>query len=154
MASGVVDQTLDDVIGLGPPGAAIGVDRYGVGINALDAHDGGWRAVAARQHRGAGHGRNEGAEIREIGAEIGGGFDLEREEVEIAVEREARAGDVVAAMRVGEKGFAALAGPFHRAPELLRRVQHQPLLGIEKQLHAETAAHVGRHHAECGSPAA
>ena len=51
-------------------------------------------------------------------------------------------------MRVGEKGFAALAGPFDRNPQLARRVQHQPLLGIEEQLHAETAAHVGRHHAE------
>jgi len=52
-------------------------------------------------------------------------------------------GDMVAAMRIGEKGLGPIAGPFDRTPDLLRRPDHHRLFGIDENLRAETAADVG-----------
>ena len=57
-------------------------------------------------------------------------------------------GDVVAAMRVGEEGLGAVAGPFHRAPDLLGGPDADRLLGIDEDLGAEAAADIGRDHAQ------
>ena len=50
-----IDQPLDHVGGFRPAGAAIGVDRHGVGVDAAQAHVTGGNVVDARQHAGADH---------------------------------------------------------------------------------------------------
>ena len=57
-------------------------------------------------------------------------------------------GDVIAAMRVGEKRFGAVRDPFHRPADPLRRPQRHDLLGVDENLRAEAAADVGRDHAQ------
>ena len=72
---------------------------------------------------------------------------VEREEAALVVERQPRGGDVVAAMAVAEKMFGAIANPFHRLAQPLGRDRGQRIFAIGKQLGAEAAADIGRHHA-------
>ena len=53
-------------------------------------------------------------------------------------------GDVVAAVRVGQEGLGAVAGPFHRAADLLGGPDADRLLGVDEDLRAEAAADVRR----------
>ena len=55
-------------------------------------------------------------------------------------------GDMVAALRVGLEGLAAIGDPFHRPLQFARRPGHQPFLGIDDLLAAEAAADIGRHY--------
>jgi hypothetical protein len=55
---------------------------------------------------------------------------------------------MVACLVIGQKDLAALGGPFDRAAELARKPEHERLLGIERTLCAEAAAHIGRHHTQ------
>ena len=73
--------------------------------------------------------------------------DVEREEAAIAVERKLRRRDVVAALRIAEKMLAAVGDPFHRPPELPRGEGRERIFAIGKELGAEAAADIGRHHA-------
>ena len=70
----------------------------------------------------------------------------ERQKAQFLVECQFEPRHVVAAVGVGHEGVGALGGPFDRAAELLRRPQHQDVLGVQKQLHAEPAADVAGHH--------
>ena len=71
-----------------------------------------------------------------------------REDLAFGVERHLGVGDVIAAMRVGEKRFGAIRDPFHRPADALRRPQRHDLFGIDENLRAEAAADVGRDHAQ------
>ena len=79
--------------------------------------------VAGRKRIGAGEhadivGRRTGAAVGGvIGADIGVVAHAEGEELAILVERELGLGDVVAAMLVGQEGFAAVRHPLHRPAE-------------------------------------
>ena len=55
---------------------------------------------------------------------------------------------VVAPMRVGKERLAAVADPFHRPADALRRPQRHHLFGIDEDLGPEAAADVGRDHAQ------
>ena len=66
----------------------------------------------------------------------------------VVVERHFGMGDMIAAVRVGQERFRAVAGPFHRPADLLRRPEADHLLGIDEDLRAEAAADVGRDHAQ------
>ncbi len=61
----------------------------------------------------------------------------------VALEREARSRHQVAAGIIGEKGFRAVVGPFHRPADALARPQNGGLLGIKIVAKAETAADIG-----------
>jgi len=65
----------------------------------------------------------------------------------LPVEGKLRPGDVVAAVRIRNEGFAAICGPFDRAVDLFRRPGAHHVLGVEVDLRAEAAAYVGRDHA-------
>ncbi len=144
-----VDQPLDQVVALRPPGAAIGVDRHGVGEHADDVGVDRLEAVDAGQHAGARHGRDRPARRstdrrpcwRRCGCAAPGTCRRRRAPV-------SPSGDVVAALRVGQERLAALRRPFHRAAELARGVAGQHVLGIQEQLHAEAAADIRRDDAE------
>ena len=69
---------------------------------------------------------------------------LQADDVGVLVERHLDVGDVIAAMRVGDEGFGALGGPFHRPVDLLRRPGDERFLGVVVDLRAEAAADVGR----------
>ena len=47
-----------------------------------------------------------------------------------------------------QERLAAVRCPFHRPPELARRIAGQHVLGVEKRLHPEAAADIGRDDAE------
>ena len=49
-------------------------------------------------------------------------------------------------MVIARHGLAPLRHPLDRAPERVRREQHQRILWIDPELDPECAAHVGRHH--------
>jgi hypothetical protein len=119
LARGKIHQALDHVGRLGPPGAAIGVDRYGVGERAAHADMAERNVVEARRHAGADK-RNERRIERKIGAHVSDEIDVESEKAALRVERELRPGEVVAALRITEKVLAAVRNPLHRPPEASR----------------------------------
>ena len=69
---------------------------------------------------------------------------LQREEPAVLVHRHLAVDDIVAALRVGEEVLGAVARPFHRPAEALRRLQHQCVLPIDEYLRAEAAADIRR----------
>ena len=148
LARADLDQPLDHEGRLGPPGAAIGIDRHGVGVDRVDLAVDRRNVVLARQQRRVEIGRHRRREGRHIGAEIGDGLDLEPGDLAVIAERHLGVGDMVAAMRVGQERLGAVAGPFHRAADLLRGPQADDLFGIDENLRAEAAADVGRDDAQ------
>src|SRR3546814_21003975 len=106
-----------------------------------------FRSILARQQRRVEIGRYRGGEGREVGAEIGCRADPEAQEFAVLVQRQLHMAEMVAAMGVGEEGFAALRRPFDRAPNLLGVPAADGFLGIAEALRAEAAADIGRHHA-------
>ena len=76
------------------------------------------------------------------------GLYPQAQDLVVLVEGHLGMGDVVTAMRVGEEGFGAVAGPLHGAADLLRGPQRHHLFGIDVDLRTEAAADVGRDHAQ------
>ena len=143
-----LDQALDHEGRLGPAGAAIGIDRRGVGVDAVDLAVDGGDVVLARQQRRVEIGRHRGGEGREIAAEVGLGLGPQRQDLAVGVEGQLGRRRVIAAVRVGEEGFGALGHPLHGPADLARGPQAHGLLGVDEDLGAEAAADVGRDHAQ------
>ena len=78
---------------------------------------------------------------------VAGRLDAHREELAVLVERELGVRHVIAAVRVGQERFAALARPLDRAVDALARPDDRGLFGVQEDLRAEAAADVGRDHA-------
>ena len=146
LARRLLDDALDDVGRLGPTGAAVGVDRRGVGEHRLDLGVDRRRLVLAGEQGRVEDRRHRRGEGREVGAHVGDRLDAQREEVALRVERQLGRGDVVAAVRVGEERLAALGGPLDRPADPLARPDQGDVLGVEEDLRAEAAADVGRDH--------
>ena len=142
-----VDEPLEHENRLGPAGAAVGNRRRGVGQHGARAHVRRGNAVHAGHDRGALGQRHVRSRIRAGVAQV---RRAQREEIALRVERELRAHRQVAALVVGKKRLAALAGPFHRAAEALRRPRDQRELRKETVACAEVAAGVVRDHAHRG----
>ena len=136
----------EQIARFGPARAAIGVDRRGVGVDSDDFRVDRRDVVLARQQRRVEIGRHCGGEQRHVGAEIGVGFYPQGQDLVVLVERHLRLRDMVAAMRIGEEGFRAIAGPFHRATYLLGGPQRHHFFRIDVDLGAETAADIRRHY--------
>ena len=139
---GGLDHALHDVGRLRPPRAAIGVGGRGVGDDAVHQIVNGRKAVDAAHDAAACEGLDRGAELRLIGAEVGPGLHAQRQDHAVFVQRDLRIGLHRAAGRVGLEGIAALAGPLHRPPKGARRMQDEAVFGVDKALHAETAADI------------
>ena len=146
-ARGNVDQPLDDISRLGTAGAAIGVDRNGVGVDAAHADMAGRDIVDARRQPGA-EIRNVRRELRQVGAHVGDEIDVEREEAMLAVERQPRRRKVVAALRIAEEMLGAIRDPRHRLAQAHGGDGGERIFAIAEQLGAEAAADIGRHHAQ------
>ncbi len=138
-----IDAALNQIVRLGLAGAAIGIDRRRVGEHAAglkgDQRDVIDAAHGAR-HRHCRHGRRH---RRDMGAQIGEDFCVEREKAAIAVERQASPDQAVTAMGGAGEILAAIPDPRDRAAEAARRPQHQHPFRIEHVLHPEAAADVG-----------
>ena len=139
-----LDAALDDVVGLGLAGAAIGVDRHGVGEGAAHVDRDRRDVVDAAMRRRGGDRRGARAVGRQIGAEVGDHRDVERQEAAVA----SRPSLALAAMSrpcaPATNSSVAVGQPAHRPAELARRPQQQDPFGIEEVLHAEAAADIGR----------
>ena len=70
------------------------------------------------------------------------------ENLAVGVERHLGVGDVIAAVRVGEKRLRAVGDPFHRPADALRRPKRHDFFGIDENLRAEAAADIRRDHAQ------
>ena len=136
-------RPFQQVCGLRPARAAIGIDRHGVGIDrahiGVDRRNG----VLARQQRRIEIGRDGRREQRHVGAEIGDGIDLQRRDPVVGVEGHLDLGNMIAAMGVGHEGLGAVGGPFHRHPRFLRRPETDDLFRIDIDLRAEAATDIG-----------
>ena len=141
-------QTFHHEAGFGAARAAIGVDRRGVGVDADHLGEDVGDVVLARQQRRIEIGRHRGREQRHVGAEIGVGFDAQPGDLVVLVEGHFGLGEVIAAVRVGQERFGAIAGPFHGPSDLLGGPQRHHLFRIDEDLGAEAAADVGRDHAQ------
>ena len=117
---GGIDQPLDHVGRLGTAGAAIGVDRHGVGEHGADAAVEGLDVVEPGQHAGAAM-RNVGPEGREIGAHVAHQVDVHAQELAVLGQRHLRGRDVVAALRVAHEVIGAVGGPFDGLAQLSAR---------------------------------
>ena len=142
---GRIDQPLDHISRLGAPGAAIGIDRHGVGEHGADAAMEGLDIIEPGQHAGAAM-RNVGPEGREIGAHVAHQVDVHAQELAVLGQRHLRGRDVVAALRVAHEVIGAVGGPFDGLAQLARGDRDQRVFAIGKQLCAEAAADVGADH--------
>ena len=142
-----IDETLEQISGLRPAGAAIGADRHGVGADAFDVDVDRADRIETGDEIGRAR-RHEAAERRQISADIGEDRDAQAEEAALVVERELGARGVIAALIVGDKTFGAILLPLHRPRDLAARPDHERVLGIDEGLHAEAAADIGRDQAQ------
>ena len=145
---GLVDQAFDHIIRFRDPGAAVGIREDGVGEHPLDLGMDRGRAVGVREHARVEQGGRDGAQIGDVGAEIGERPHAEAQELPVGIQRQRRPGQMVACLGVAEKALGAAAQPAHRQPQLARRPGHQDLLVIGEVLHAEAAAEVVREDAQ------
>ena len=139
---------LDDVGRLGPAGAAIGVDRRGVGERPPSPRS---RSPASCTGRRAASRR--GSSARTTRTSTGtrpcwrSVVTRSARNLPSSSQRQLGVRDVVAAVRVGEERFAALGRPLDRPADALARPHERHVLGVEEDLRAEAAADVGRDHA-------
>ena len=145
LAGGVVDQALDQIVRFRLAGAAIGIDRHGVGERRAHIHEDRRDDVAAAHRRGRGVGGTARSAARHVGAEIGDGADVQREEVALGIQRQPGAADIVAALRGGDEILGAALDPFHRPAQFARGPEQHDPFGIQRVLDAEAAADIGRH---------
>ena len=146
LAHPVLEHALEDVGDLGIAGAAIGVDRRGVGVDAPHPVMKGGNRVLAREHRAAEHRRNARAELALVGAETGDCIHVDCGDSPVPVERHSCLADVIAGVDVHHQGLAAGRGPAHRPAHQPRGPGQARLLGVVIGLLAEAAADIGRNH--------
>ena len=141
-----VHQPLDDVDRLRPPGAAVGVDRRGVGEHPLHREERLLHVVDARHHLQRQLRGDVLAERRVVGPEVRHAADPQRLQPVAPVERRLRHRHMVAPVVVGQHRLAAAAHPVHRPPELARREGDGEILRVVEPLDPEAAADVRRRH--------
>ncbi len=147
LGRGDVDDAFDHEGRFRPPGAAIGIDRDGVGEDHLDVAVDRRRGVDAPEQRGIEIGRDIGPECREVGAHIGQCGDLQSEEFSVLVERQFGFGQVIPAMAIGHKALRTVRDPLDRPPDPFGRPGNDRLFAIVELLDAEAAADIRRDHA-------
>ena len=122
-----VDQAFEDEDSLGSPGTAIGCDGTSIGPDCFGRHVGLRDVVNSRGDRGASCNRHEG---KRVTAEVSVIHRAHSKEHSIAVERQFRLSEKIAARIIAERHFASRPGPFHRTTYSLRRPGHKRELRI------------------------
>ena len=142
-----VHGPLHHVAALRPPGAAVGRDHHGVGVERLAAHPVDARLVGTEQ-LGGGDDRHDQA-VRRVGAVVVPEHHVEAEQPAVVVEADLDVVDLAALVGRGDEVLAPVLGELHGAAERAGRQRHQHLLGPRVvDLHAEAAADVGRDHVD------
>ncbi len=139
-----VDHAFEDEHDLRAPGAAIGGGRRSVGDNSDAAHVRGRDVIDARRHRDAFGQWHKG---NRTCAEIASVNRTQGEEVSVRIQGELRFRCQVAAVEIGQKGFAPLANPFDRPSDAFRRPGDQCELRAGVIADPEIPADIARHHA-------
>ena len=142
-----LDDALEEVGRLGPPGSAISIYRGGVREDRLHLAIDVRRRVLTGKQRRVQDRRDAGSERRQVSAHVGCRIDAQREKLPVLVERQLGRGDVIASVRVRQKRLAALGGPLDRPADALARPHERGLLRIQIDLGAEAAADVRCHDA-------
>ena len=140
-------QSLKQVGGLRPAGAAVGIHRHGVGEPGVDLDINLRAGVLPGQQRGVQNGRHRRGKGGQVSAQVGVGVHPHRQELAIGIHRHLGVADMVAAMGIGQERLGALAGPLDAAVDLLGSPGQGHILGVQVDFRAEAATHVGRNHA-------
>ena len=137
------DQALQHVGGLGPAGATVGIHRRGVGEPGVHLHVDLRGGVLPGQQRGIEDGGHRGGERGQVGPQVCIGLHAQSQELAVRVHRHLGLCHVVAAVRIGQEGLAAVGGPLDGAVQLPRRPGERHVFRVQEDLGAEAAAHVG-----------
>ena len=146
LARAQIHQALHDEVGLGPARAAIGAVHRLVGDHAL--------ALAAEMRHAIGRAEvvhrveREALALDGIGADVGQERIVHRHDGSIELKTYTCNVDLITVVPRRQEVFAASRDPLHGPAHLERGRAHQHLLGIDRALGAEAAAHVGHHHAD------
>ena len=143
---GAAHNALEQVSGFRSSSASVGIHRRGVGEPGVHLHIHLRRAVLAGQQGGVQDGGHSGREGRQVSAQVGVGVDFERQELAVFVDRQRGVAGMVAAMGVAQEGFRAVAVPLDVAVQLFRGPGQAHVFGIQVNLGAKAAAHVGCNH--------
>ena len=128
---------------LRPAGAAVRRDDDGRRVEAVELDAVGPRLVRPEQLR-RGDDRDDDA-VRQVGAVVVPEPHVEPEQPPVVVEPDADVLQLRPLVRRRDEVLAAVLGPLHLGAEPSRRPRHEHLLRPRvHDLHAETAAHVGR----------
>ena len=146
LARGCIDQPLEHIGRLRTAGAAIGIDRHGVGEDRTHAAVKSLDVVKAGQHAGAAM-RDVRAEGRQIRAHVADQIDIHAEEFAVLGKRHPRHGGVVAPLRIAHEVIGAVGGPFHCLAQFSRGDGSERIFAVGKQFGAEAAADIGADHA-------
>ena len=138
-----VHQPLDQVGCFRAPGAAVGVGRHLVGVDADDLHLDRGDLVAAGEHQ-AGERRHRRRQQLQVRPEIGDRPRPHPENRAVVLDRDFVFADLVAAVNRRGGVLAARLDPFDRRAEAHGEVPDQRLLGVDVQLGAEAAADLRR----------
>ena len=146
-ARGRVHQPLDQVDGLGPPGAAVGAGGRVVGEHGRDADVHRADVVHAGAHPGPHHQRDGHRAAARAAAHVGVGVHAQREHAAVGIERQLGMAGLAAAVHGGQELLHALGLPLDGPRGLQRGPGDGDVLGVGAGLHAEAAAHVAHRHA-------
>ena len=143
----LVHDPLDGEGGLRPARPAVGVGRRLGGEHAGAGEVVGLHLVDRREHEGP-EDRHAGRDELQVGAHVGEQLDLEPEDRAVLAGGDLDVLDLVAAVRGRLVVLAARLGPLDRPAELAGHDEGEHLLGVDVELGAEAAAHVGRDDAQ------
>ena len=147
LPAAAADQAFQQIGGFRPACAAVSIDRGGVGEPGIDFHINLRTRVLAGQQSRVKNRRHGGRKGGQVGPHVGVGVHPHGQELAIGVHRHLGVADVVAAMRVGQKGLCAFTGPFDAAVDLFGGPGQCHVFGVQEDFGAEAATHVGRDHA-------
>ncbi len=144
----LIDEPLDQVEGLRPPGAAIGPERRRVGEGQRDVDGDRGDAVDARQAVLGVVGPEHRRERGDVRADADARVDPQGQEAAGRVEGQQPLEQAVAAVGVGQEALHAGGAPLDRPAHPARREEQRRVLRVGLDLHPEAAPHVGGDHAE------
>ena len=98
---------------LGPPCAAIGIDRCCVGINARHIQPDRGNIIGARRDLGKQFGLDVLGELRIVGPKVGNAFDLVGDNAVIGIKGDCRCRCQIAPCVVGQHRLGPVRHPFH-----------------------------------------
>ena len=107
-----------------------------------------WDVISAGERADVAKRREQVALGRDVGTDIGQRLHPEAEEFAVLVKGQLGVADIVAGVLVGLDRLAALASPFDRPAQFLRRDQHEPMLRVLPALCAEPAADIAGNDAD------